>query len=60
MAARPEEARAGMRQWLRGAGGKVVCHFRAVRGLDKANQDGFHAITLWIHDRGGGEGGEEA
>uniref|UniRef100_A0A0E0M2Z3 Uncharacterized protein n=1 Tax=Oryza punctata TaxID=4537 RepID=A0A0E0M2Z3_ORYPU len=29
---------------------KLVCHLRAVRGLGKADREGFYAAALWMHD----------
>jgi hypothetical protein len=28
---------------------KLVCHLRGVRGLGKADRDGFYVTALWMH-----------
>lgn len=30
---------------------KLVCHLRGVRGLGKADREGFYAAALWMHER---------
>ncbi|KAL6644186.1 hypothetical protein ACP70R_015794 [Stipagrostis hirtigluma subsp. patula] len=30
---------------------RLVCHLRGVRGLGKADRDGFYAAALWMHAR---------
>ena len=30
---------------------RLVCHLRGVRGLGKANRDGFYATAVWMHAR---------
>uniref|UniRef100_A0A0D3HJM3 Uncharacterized protein n=1 Tax=Oryza barthii TaxID=65489 RepID=A0A0D3HJM3_9ORYZ len=60
------------RRRRRGAGGKLLCHLRAVRGRGKADRDGFHVAHAldaqagrWGGRRGGsgedggGKGGDE-
>uniref|UniRef100_A0A0E0F3Q6 DUF834 domain-containing protein n=1 Tax=Oryza meridionalis TaxID=40149 RepID=A0A0E0F3Q6_9ORYZ len=48
------------RRQRRGAGGKLLCHLRAVRGRGKADRDGFHvahALNAQAGRQGGRKGG---